>query len=138
MTDKKKVGDINITMGDGNTIGHIGHKIYAPTPTLVEADERNIIAHDDGTSTITIVIDAPDAVGRARFFATGSDVLSMAIMQAPKAGMGVYMSSKQNVFRRRIENGFEEAFGPLHGKYVVNIRARDPSNVDVGWEILPP
>ena len=34
MTDKDKLGAINVEMGDGNTVGHIGHKItyHAPPP----------------------------------------------------------------------------------------------------------
>jgi len=33
--DEKKIGDINIEMGDGNTVGDIGHKItfHAPPPS---------------------------------------------------------------------------------------------------------
>jgi len=34
MTGNDKLGAINVKMGDGNTVGHIGHKItyYAPPP----------------------------------------------------------------------------------------------------------
>lgn len=34
MTEEKKTPDINVSMGNGNTVGHIGHKItyHAPPP----------------------------------------------------------------------------------------------------------
>ncbi|WCK69937.1 hypothetical protein G6L96_009045 [Agrobacterium tumefaciens] len=35
MADEKKIGDINVKMGSGNNVGHIGHKItfHAPPPS---------------------------------------------------------------------------------------------------------
>lgn len=35
MTDEKKIGDINVKMGSGNNVEHIGHKItfHAPPPS---------------------------------------------------------------------------------------------------------
>ncbi len=35
MTDETKIGDIKVEMGDGNTVGNIGHKItfQAPPPS---------------------------------------------------------------------------------------------------------
>jgi hypothetical protein len=42
--DEKKIGDINIRMGDGNTVGDIGHKITfqapPPSPNAIWQDGR--------------------------------------------------------------------------------------------------
>lgn len=62
MSDEKKVGDINVKMGSGNTIGHIGHKITfhqpPPDPNAIWQNGRVI-----GT-----IGSAPEQVGDALLF----------------------------------------------------------------------
>jgi hypothetical protein len=46
MSNEKKIGDINVTMGDGNEVGHIGHifnfKEPAPSPNAMFQNNHHV------------------------------------------------------------------------------------------------
>lgn len=54
MSDEKKIGDINVEMGDGNRIDHIGHKFvfHKPPPSPNAIFQNGAVAGEIGSAPI--------------------------------------------------------------------------------------
>jgi hypothetical protein len=73
--EKKKIGDINVSMGDQNTVAHIGHKIVfqepPPDPNAIWQDQKPVgkigsppIAGNGTYSFAKLFLDGPFDSGR--------------------------------------------------------------------------
>jgi len=54
--DKGELGDISVEMGDGNTVGHIGHKITyqaPPPPPNAIYQNGNVVGEFEGQPSLT-------------------------------------------------------------------------------------
>jgi len=74
--DKKRIGDISVTLGNHNRVGDIGHKVYAPIPRhFGPADRAKFLQHVPKTRMVRIFVqstamDGQDLANEIRNFMT--------------------------------------------------------------------
>lgn len=137
MTENDKLGGIHVTMGDGNTVGDIGHKVtiqQAPAPELVP--DGPLEEHDMGDGGVRWVMPMRVTSPASSLELAATDgALSIHVTRPPRNGIVTNMMT--DVCKRPIEGGQYMSFSNPSGSYWIVAIAPKGARPVLSWQLHP-
>lgn len=137
MSEIDKLGEINVVMGNRNTVGDIGHKVtiqYGHKPELVE--DGPIEGHDLGDGRVKWVMPMRVTSPASSLELAATDgALSIHVTRPPRNGIVTNMMT--DVCKRPIEGGQYMSFSNPSGSYWIVAIAPKGARPVLSWQLHP-
>jgi hypothetical protein len=129
MTDedsRKTIGDIHVTLGDHNRVGHIGHVVNeAPAPQFRTLSSNVSESNGVYTTTALIEVDAPYPVANLYLEVRSPTLIAFDVVPQRVGGFQRGHTGKRESFHfTNIPNA--------SGRYLLTVRSSSP-NLEFGW-----
>jgi len=133
--DPTKIGDINLTLGDNNKLGNVGHTVIQEAPPSVQIVGRTATDMPDGGLAIVFRVSLSKPASRIVFQAHGANLRSLRIMRPPRGG--VASVTKSDMIRSEGPGLLTEEFGHASGEYDVCVVTSNKEEARLAWKIEP-